>query len=104
MSKLSDLRSKGEQVTLSNGLQFEVSPVTIDEEADIAEYQEKEQFVKAITYMVKNVIKKGIPDATDEEINNLNKKDLQVVTERVLKVNGLTSSKNEEAMKSSKEN
>ena len=89
MSKLADLRSKGEKVILSNGLELEIRPMSLGSEADIAELQADNKIFQAISVMVKGAIKIAIPDATDEEIDNLNKEDLKVITETVLKVNGL---------------
>jgi len=91
MSKLTDLRSKGEMMTLSNGLEIIITPLTIDEEAELAEMQKDDKVMKAIAHMVKQAIKRAIPDATDEEIQNLNKDDLKKITEVVLQVNGLKS-------------
>lgn len=93
MSKLADLRSKGKMVTLSNGLEIEIKPMTLEEEADISEYQAKDKIFKAIGTMVKGAIKRAIPDATDEEIDEINKADLKIITEKVLEVNGLGKDK-----------
>ncbi len=101
MSKLSDLRSKGKMVTLSNGIEMELRPMTLGEEADIGEYHQKEEIFKAITFMVKNAIKRAIPDATDKEIDEINKDDLKIITDVVFEVNGL---KKEDDVKKSKPN
>ena len=93
MSKLSDLRSKGTMVTLSNGMEMELRPMTLGEEADISEYQAKDQIFKALSLMVKGAIKRAIPDATDDEIDEINKEDLKLITEKVLEVNGLGKDK-----------
>ncbi len=103
MSKLNELRSKGQQVVLSNGMELNIMPMTLGEEADVAAFDDK-QMLSAVSLLVKNAIKRAIPDATDEEIEFINKKDLKLITECVLKVNGLIESKNEEAMTNSKEN
>ncbi len=89
MSELADLRSKGESITLSNGLVMNILPMSIDEEVDMAEYQKNEEYIKAISHLVKMAVKRAIPKATDEEINLLNKDDLKLITETVLKVNKL---------------
>ena len=89
MSKLSDLRCKGEPLTLSNGLEIIIKPMTIGEEADIAILQKDNNVFGAVTTLVKGAIKRAIPDATDDEIEELNKIDLQTITKMVLKVNGL---------------
>jgi len=89
MSKLSDLRSKGKMVTLSNGMEMELRPMTLGEEADISEYQAKDEIFKAVSVMVKNAIKRAIPDATDEEIDELNKDDLKTISDVVFEINGL---------------
>lgn len=104
MSKLSDLASKGKEVELSNGFKFEIKPMTLSEEVDIAEYQKKEDYAGAVALMVKNAIKHAVSDVTDEEIDNLNKDDVKKVTEVVFDINGMSEGKNEEARKNSGEN
>jgi len=95
MSKLSDLRSKGTIITLSNGLELEIRPMSLTVEADVGELYDEEakisqkNLLKAIRIMVTDAIKTSLPDATDEEIDNLNKNDLKLITNMVLKVNGL---------------
>jgi len=89
MSKLSDLRSKGKMVTLSNGMEIKIKPMTLGEEADIGEYHQKEKVFQAISLMVKGAIKRAIPDATDEEIDELNKDDLKTISDVVFEINGL---------------
>ena len=92
MSKLSDLRSKGVEVTLSNNIIIMLKPMTLDEEARLAEFQQDNKPFDAMCMLVKNALKRAIPDATDDEINDLNKDDLKIVSEEVLKLNGLGGS------------
>ena len=89
MSKLSDLKSKGTKIVLSNELQLEIKPMTLDEEVELAEFQKNEETFKAIKMLVEHAIKRAIPDVTDDEINELNKEDLKIISEAVLKINGL---------------
>ena len=103
MSKLNELRSKGQAIILSNSLELNITPMTLGEEADVASFSDKEM-LKAVSLLVKNAIKRAIPDATDDEIESINKKDLKTITECVLEVNGLVKAKNEKAMKNSSEN
>ena len=95
--------AKGKKVNLSNGLELEIKPMTLETEARVGEYYDKEESMKAIMVMVKDAIKSAVPEATDEEINNLNKKDLRLITNEVLKINGLKEDekKKEESQKSS---
>jgi len=90
MSKLSDLKSKTTPLTLSNGLVLELAPLTIGGEAEVAEYMNDDATFKAVTYMVTSAIKRALPEATDEEIDNLNKEDLKLITDRVMKINNLS--------------
>lgn len=101
MSKLADLRSKGTKIILSNGLELEIKPMTLSNEADIAELQSTNQVFKAISLMVKSALKTALPDATEEEIDNINKEDLKVITEAVLKVNGLKGDVEKKSVKTS---
>jgi len=89
MSKLKELMAKGETITLSNGLELEIKPMSLETEAEIGELYEEKKVMKAMSLMVKQAIKEAIPDATEEEINQLNKKDLKLITKKVLEINGL---------------
>ena len=93
MSKLSDLRSKGEIVTLSNGLELNITPMSLGEEADVSELSNDKKTTAALILLVKNAVKRALPEAMDEEIDNLNKDDLKVITEVVLKINKLVDDK-----------
>ena len=101
MSKLADLRSKGKMITLSDGTGIEIRPMSLGDEAEIAELQTQDKVFQAISLMVKSSIKKAIPDATDEEIDELNKDDLKVITEAVLEVNGLKGGAEKKSEKTS---
>ena len=89
MSKLADLRSKSTPVTLSDGTILNLMPINLDIESEVARLQTEEKIFEAIKLMVTSAIKGAMPDATEEEINHLNKKDLKLVTEAVLSINGL---------------
>ncbi len=94
MSKLSDLRAKGEIVRLSNGQTLEIVPSPLSEQADLAEMSQEQPF-KALMTLVKNSIKRADPSTTDEEIDYLNEEDLKAVTEVVRKVNKLGNQEGE---------
>lgn len=98
MSKLKELRSKGEKIVLSNNMEMEVLPLTMSEEADIAEMLDEEDTIsmRAIAHLVKNAIRRAFPDASEEDIESVNKEDLKKITNAVLKINGLVSSPNPE--------
>ncbi len=89
MSKLADLKAKGEPVTLSNGLVLEIRPMKLSVEAEIGEMITKEKITQAMSLLVKTSIKDSFPEATEEEIDSLNKKDLKSITEMVMKINNL---------------
>jgi len=89
MSKLKDLISKGETLKLSNELEILIKPMRLAVEAEIGELYEQKKTTTAIMVMVKDAIKSAIPDATDEEIDCMNKEDLKLITTKVLEVNGL---------------
>jgi len=91
MSMLKDLVAKGEVLKLSNGIDITIKPMDLNTEAEVGELIDNKKVQKAMLILVKNAIKDAIPDATDEEVNKLNKEDLQLITEKVLKVNGLSS-------------
>jgi len=93
MSKLSELRSKGEDVTLSNGLIMNIKPMRLGVEADVGEFIDKNNTSQAMLLMVRDAIKMSIPDATDEEIDEMNKEDLKLISKKVLQINGIGENK-----------
>jgi hypothetical protein len=89
MSKLNDLRSKGETVKLSNEMELLIKPMRLGLEAEIGELYDQKKIGKAMILLVKDAIKMALPDVTDEELNDLNKVDLKLITKKVFEVNGL---------------
>ncbi|MHA1911888.1 MAG: hypothetical protein ACTSYA_09350 [Candidatus Kariarchaeaceae archaeon] len=89
MSNLKDLMDKPDTIKLSNDMSMDIYSVTLEDEATFFDLQMAEKYMQAITFLVKQTITRAFPGATEEEINGLNKKDLQVITEAVLKKNKL---------------
>lgn len=70
MSKLSDLRGQGREIEIF-GTKIQLQQLNVDELAEFAQMQENKDIKKAITFLIRTTLKKSIPDATDEEINNI---------------------------------
>ena len=93
MSKLGKLRSRGKNITLTSGEMITILPATIDLEAEVAMLQEEGKIMDAISHLIKSTLKIADPEATDDEINNIDKKDLKILTEEILIINGFQNEK-----------
>jgi len=93
MSKLNDLRSKGETVKLSNEMELLIKPMRLGLEAEIGELYDQKKVGQAMILLVKDAIKTAIPEATNEEIDDINKVDLKLITTKIFEVNGLSVDK-----------
>lgn len=96
MSQLKDLMDIPDEIELSNGLKMPIYSITLEDEAKFFEFQQKEEYMKAISFMVTQTIREAFPDASDDEINKLNKEDLKKITDAVMKKNKLEIKDNTE--------
>lgn len=94
MSKLSKLLGKSKVFNIG-GIDLEIRPLTIDE-LDLFNIDEnasaKEQ-MKNTKELVKYVLKKSVPDATDDELNNIGTEYIEPIMNAILEVNGFSKSK-----------
>lgn len=110
MSKLSGLQAKPEQVRLSNGQTLDIYPLTTKQTVEWAEKVEEAdkedstaKLEAAFAWLVKTTIQRADPEATDEEIEKLDKKELKPIVEVIMKVNDMGGDEgNSEGEKSQK--
>lgn len=94
MSRLSSLRAKPVKC-LFNGVEMELSSLTVEEMASMAELQSKNGIREAVKYLIFTSVKKAIPDATDDEINNMDQITFNEIMNKLLELNGLAKKKEE---------
>ncbi len=93
MSKLSSLI--GEPKTFKIGdIELELKPRTLKDIELVMDLSIDEKRGEAMRELIKRTLKEAVPDATDEEIDNIAFKHFQVLSESIIEVNGL---KNEQA-------
>lgn len=92
MATLKDLRAKPDTITLSNGMELDVYSLSLSKAADYAELLQKEKFSEAMKFIVIETVMRALPNATEEDIEFINKEDLSKITHAALKANGFGGS------------
>ncbi len=87
MSKLAALQGKPQTFKIGE-LDLELKPLTVDELAlfSIDESVSKEEQMKATKKLLYKVLKTAVPDATDDEINNISLEHLQDLMNAIMKL------------------
>lgn len=76
------------------GDKLKVRPLTVREQALMSQYLAKEDFASASKYIFVTTVKKMLPEATDEDIENINDPEfIGLVNKAAMKVNGLHTEK-----------
>ena len=104
MSKLAQLQGKG-QVFKIGGVDLELKPLRIDE-IDLLSIDEKspiEEQMKVTKKLINKVLKNSIPDATDEEINNISLEHLQDIMDAITKLHKLSGDARDSRMQKFKD-
>lgn len=96
MSKLSGLQAKPKQVRLSNGQTLDIYPMTVEENITwaekVEEAQKEESAAKleaAYAWIVEKAVFRADPEATSQEIQNLDKKELKTIVKAIMAVNNM---------------
>ncbi len=87
MSKLGYLQGKPQKVKIGE-IELELKPLTVDE-LELFSIDDKapvEEQMKTTKKLVYTVLKKSVPDATDEEINNISLEHLQDLMNAIMKL------------------
>jgi hypothetical protein len=104
MSKISAVCGKSQIFTIEGiPIEFKSNFITIDdlptlllltgEEQGNLSVEEKTRRGEAIRELVFRILKKAIPDATDEEIKEFGLRNLKEIMEAIVKISGLTNVK-----------
>ena len=90
MSILNQLHGKP-KTYLVGGIELELKPLRLDDMSLMAIDQNatQKQQTEASMLLIKKTLKESIPDATDEEINNIGFQYIEELTNAIMDVNGL---------------
>ncbi len=87
MSRLAALQGKPQKFKIGE-LELELKPLTVDELNlfSIDDKSPMEEQMKSTKKLISKVLKNSVPDATDEEINNISLEHLQDLMNAVMKL------------------
>ena len=88
MSKLSNLLGKSKTFKIGD-IDLELKPLRFEHMDLLAKLDNPEQRIESMKEIIKITLKEAVPDATDEEINNLGLSYLMEISEAIGEVNGL---------------
>jgi len=88
MSKLTKLLGKPKDIELE-GDTYTFKPLTVDNIDLIMDLESESKRAEAMKKIIKITLKDAVPDATDEEVNNVAIQHFQKLTEAIMNVNGL---------------
>ena len=92
MSKLSQLVGKSKEYEIG-GLKLDFQPLTVKDMDLFVKMEDENKKAHAITLLIKKTLKIAVPDATDEEIDNIGFENLEGILEAILDVNGMKDKK-----------
>ena len=98
MSKLSKLVGEGKEVKIGE-ITLDIKPLTVSSLPllmQMGDETDKESQAKAMQAVVKQTLKDSVPDATDEEINNISLEHLTKLMEAILEANKLEGVENKD--------
>ena len=90
MSKLAALQGKAQKFKIGD-LELELKPLTVDELSlfSVDESAPMKEQMKSSKELISKVLKNSVPDATDEEINNISIEHLQDLMNAIMKLHKL---------------
>lgn len=88
MSKVSKFLGKSKTVKIGEE-EIELKPLTISDLDVVNDSQSPEKAPGAIKEMIKRTLKRSVPDATDEEIENIDLQHFEALVNAIFEVNGL---------------
>ena len=88
MSKLSNLLGKSKTFKIGD-IDLELKPLRFEHMDLLAKLDNPNERVKAMKEIIKITLKEAVPDATDEEIQNLGITYLMEISNAISEVNGL---------------
>ena len=99
MSELSKLQGKSKTYKIGE-LDLEFKPLTLDEMSlfDIDQNASTTDQMKASKELISKVLKQAVPDATDEEINNIGMQYMQELMDAIMDINGLKEQRGSQSL------
>lgn len=92
--KINDLIAEGKEVEY-NGEKFKIRPMSVKEQAKLARLQ-SENVEEASKFMLVTTIQKSFPEWKEDEILSITDgKFIQLISETMLEVNGMSVKKNQ---------
>jgi len=88
MSKLANFLAKPKKYTINNE-EIELKPLKVKDLDILTGFQDQSKQGEVLKEMIKRTLKESIPDATDEEINNIGLNHTMNFLEAIIDVNGL---------------
>ncbi len=91
MSKLDKLVGKGKEIEIG-GIHIDIKPLSVSSLPllmQIGDESDKEAQAKAMMEVVSRTLKDGVPDATEEEIQNISLEHITKLMEAIMEVNQL---------------
>ena len=92
MSRLEKLLAKPKQIEIG-GEEFDIYPLTVENLDIIFDMEKDDKRAEAMGKLIKLTLKKAVPDATEEEINNISMEFLEPLINAIIEVNGLSDDK-----------
>ncbi len=90
MSKLEQLQGKSKKFKIGE-IELELKPLRLDDMNlfNVNENSTAKEQVKASKELISKTLKDAVPDATDEEINNIGMQYMETLMKAIMEVNGL---------------
>ena len=88
MSKLSNLLGKSKTCKIGD-IDLEIKPLRFEHMDLLAKLDDPEKRIEAMKEIIKITLKEAVPDATDDEIDNLGMSHLMEISTAIGEVNGM---------------
>jgi len=92
MSKLEKFLAKSKKYNIA-GVELEISPLSIQDIHLIVDLEKPEKQAETMKELIRVSLKRAIPEATDDEINQIGMRHLKELMEAIIDVNGLAQDK-----------
>lgn len=102
MSKLSELAGNAKTYEIG-GISLSIKPLTLRDVNLFSDFEDKTKRAEAIATIMRKTLKESVPDATDEEIEDVGLTYLDEIMHAILEVNKLDSKKNQSFLKKIKD-
>jgi len=99
MSELKKLQGKKKKYTIGE-IELELKPLNLDDMSlfDIDQNASTAEQMKSSKILISKVLKEAVPDATDEEINNIGMQYMQELMDAIMDINGLKEQRGSQSL------